>query len=26
VDEVVLRAVTAKDTVEEHLTLVRAAG
>jgi alkanesulfonate monooxygenase SsuD/methylene tetrahydromethanopterin reductase-like flavin-dependent oxidoreductase (luciferase family) len=26
VDEVVLRAITAKDTVEEHLTLVRAAG
>ena len=26
VDEVVLRAVTAKDTVEDHLTLVRAAG
>lgn len=26
VDEVVLRAITAKDTVEDHLTLVRAAG
>jgi alkanesulfonate monooxygenase SsuD/methylene tetrahydromethanopterin reductase-like flavin-dependent oxidoreductase (luciferase family) len=26
VDEVVLRAITAKDTVEEHLALVRAAG
>lgn len=26
VDEVVLRAITARDTVEDHLTLVRAAG
>jgi hypothetical protein len=26
VDEVVLRAIVAKDTVEEHLALVRAAG
>jgi len=26
VDEVVLRSITAKDTVEDHLTLVRAAG
>lgn len=26
VDEVVLRAITAKDTVDDHLTLVRAAG
>ena len=26
VDEVVLRAITAKDTLEDHLTLVRAAG